>query len=152
MAREEHERIESTPGNKILLYLPGQSKAREIGWIQQDTFHCRRDSRKHIHAGGRSVGFNYLLMRTGAFRFVSVHVLPAGPDLHTTRQHVLTNGKFFHFKRTGFERQLFLDLHEFGLDKAFETERTLKAEAEAKQQTREPGLFDEAHSQESKAS
>jgi len=79
-------------------------------------------------------------MRTGKFRFITVHVLPAGPDLCTTREYILAKGKFFHFKRKQFERQVFLSLDEFGLKKAQETERNL---AVRKPENREPDLFDE---------
>ena len=118
--------LQVTSSGEIRLTLPNQ-KPRNIGWFSDsgDTFHCQRNPAKHLHYKSESYGFNYELLRDGMFVWVFVH-LPFNELLVTSRSHILQRGSFLHFKNEGFERQIFLPLTEFGIDKARETEKGLK--------------------------
>lgn len=115
-----------TPSGEIRLQLPNQ-KPRNIGWFSDsgDTFHCQRNPAKHLHYKSQSYGFNFELLRDGNFFWVIIH-LPFNELLVTSRVHILEKGSFLHFADKGFERQIFLPLTEFGIDKARETEKRLK--------------------------
>ena len=115
-----------TPSGEIRLQLPNQ-KPRNIGWFSDsgDTFHCQRNPAKHLHYKSQSYGFNFELLRDGNFFWVIIH-LPFNELLVTSRIHILEKGSFLHFADKGFERQIFLPLTEFGIDKARETEKRLK--------------------------
>jgi hypothetical protein len=127
------EEIKITKRGHVLLYLPNQSRPRSIGRIKGDTFHTERNEKRHVHKQ-HSIGFNYKVMKTGNFTFVTVHILPFGPDLQTTREQVLRRGKIFHFKKQGFERQIFLPIHEFGLQRALAAQQN-NSQSSPKQQT-----------------
>jgi hypothetical protein len=118
----EPSNIYITPSREVRLFLPNQ-KPRNIGWLSEDgyTFHTQRNPEKHYHRQSESVGFNYELLRDGSFHWVVVH-LPYGKELVTTRNHILEKGIFLHFKQRGFEKQRFLPLTEFGIEKAQATE------------------------------
>ena len=118
--------LQVTYSGEIRLTLPNQ-KPRNIGWFSDsgDTFHCQRNPAKHLHYKSESYGFNYELLRDGMFVWVFVH-LPFNELLVTSRNYILQRGSFLHFKNEGFERQIFLPLTEFGIDKARETEKVLK--------------------------
>ncbi len=118
--------IQVTRSGEIRLTLPNR-KPRNIGWFDDsgDAFHCQRNPAKHLHYKSESYGFNYELLRDGIFVWVVVH-LPFNELLVTSRNHILEKGSFLHFASQGFERQIFLPLTEFGIDKARETEKQLK--------------------------
>lgn len=126
---------------EIRLMLPNQ-KPRNIGWFSDsgDTFHCQRNPAKHLHNITESFGFNHELLRDGSFKWIVVH-LPFGQQLITSRTHVLQKGFFQHYKQQHFERQLFLHLADFGIDRARETEKRLK---ERQAQNGQQNLFGEA--------
>ncbi len=137
----ETTQLRVSDSGEIRLTLPNQ-KPRNIGWFNDngDTFHCQRNPAKHLHYKSESYGFNYELLRDGIFVWVIVH-LPFNELLVTSRNHILSKGSFLHFANKGFERQIFLPLTEFGIDKARETEKQLKErQAEDAQQN----LFGEA--------
>ena len=85
---------------------------RCIGWIAEGCFHTERNPEQHLFRSMNAYGFNHALMRKGGFERVLIHT-PAG-NLESSRQVVLDYGKFLHFKREGFERQIFLRLEDFG--------------------------------------
>ena len=122
----ETSNIRVAQSGEIRLTLPNQ-KPRNIGWFSDsgDTFHCQRNPAKHLHYKSESYGFNYELLRDGMFVWVFVH-LPFNELLITSRNHILEKGSFLHFKNEGFERQIFLPLTEFGIDRARETEKGLR--------------------------
>jgi len=130
-----------TSSGEIRLTLPNQ-KPRNIGWFSDsgDAFHCQRNPAKHLHYKSGSYGFNHELLRDGKFVWVFVH-LPFNELLVTSRNHILEKGSFLHFKSCGFERQIFLSLAEFGIDKARETEKRLK---ERETGSAQQNLFGEA--------
>jgi hypothetical protein len=107
----------------VLLSLPNEARTREIGWFEDHgtSFHCKRIPEKHLHRKTQSYGFNYHFFTDSSFRLVVVH-FPSGHNLTTTRLHVLRHGRLLHFKEQGFEKQIFLPVSEFGIEKALETE------------------------------
>ncbi len=137
----ETTQLRVTNSGEIRLSLPNQ-KPRNIGWFNNsgDTLHLQRNPAKHLHYKSESYGFNHELLRDGNFTWVFVH-LPFNGLLVTTRNHILEKGSFLHFKHKGFEKQIFLPLTEFGIDKARETEKQLK-EQEAR--NTQQNLFGEA--------
>ena len=137
----ETTQLRVTDSGEIRLTLPNQ-KPRNIGWFSDsgDTFHCQRNPAKHLHYKSESYGFNYELLRDGNFVWVYVH-LRFNELLVTSRNHILEKGSFLHFANKGFERQIFLPLTEFGIDKARETEKQLK---ERQAENAQQNLFEEA--------
>jgi len=130
--------IEVRPGGVVLLHLPKRVRyknPRELGWIVERTFHCKRNLQRdgrgaHVFKafGDDSFGFNYGLMRHGNFDRVVVHIVPGGDILETTRRHVLEKTRGRIVKLGLVELQCCFPISEFGLDKARETEKRLRAE------------------------
>lgn len=112
---------------RVMLTLAGKDyKARRhIGDIVGDTLHVQRDPAKHFFRQFNGYGFSYELMRDGSFERVIVH-LPFGETLETTRTHILAKGRMLNFARNKLERQIFLSLDEFGLDRARETAQEIQ--------------------------
>ena len=108
------QRISVTPTGEVKLQLPGKQykSVRKIGWITNNEFHCERNENCIMRAFGGAIGFNHWLMTRLEFRGVVVH-LPF-KTLYTTRQTVLREGKFLHFKKNQLEKQIFLPLSCFG--------------------------------------
>ncbi len=101
------------------VYWESDTRKRCIGKLVGDTFHCERIPERHLHRKSQAYGFNYELMRGGSFKYVAVH-LPFGETILTRREYILRRGFFLKFE--GFEKQIFLKLADFGLDKAREPE------------------------------
>ncbi len=137
----ESSHLRVTHSGEIRLTLPNQ-KPRNIGWFSDsgEIFHTQRNPAKHLHNLSKSFGFNHELLRDGHFKWIVVH-LPLGEQLITSRNHVLTTGFFQHYKKQYFERQMFLHLADFGMERAQETEKQLK-EREAR--NAQQNLFGEA--------
>ena len=137
----ETTQLRVTDFGEIRLTLPNQ-KPRNIGWLNDsgDSFHSQRNPAKHLHYKSDSYGFNYELLRDGNFVWVIIH-LPFNKLLVTSRNHILEKGSFLHFANKGFEKQIFLPLTEFGIDKARETEKRLK---ERDVRSAQQNLFEEA--------
>lgn len=103
-------------------------KNRYIGFIKNRTFFTRREKYKHTFNKNNSIGINYKLLREGD-KFFDFIVIEYGSDLlQTSREYYLKYGFFLHFKSGGFERQKFLKISDFGLDKVnrFENERVIQ--------------------------
>jgi len=119
----------------VHLYLPGKEykSRRVIGKIVADVFHCERQE-KDVFRALNGIGFNYELIRHFEFEKVVVR-LSGTKTLVTTRRHILRVGEIRYFKRNDLERQIFLPLSEFGLEKAQaaeELERRKRGQEEAK--------------------
>lgn len=131
--------ITVSPSGKVFLTLPGKDykSKRCIGEIRDNGFHTLRNQNALFRGFNGSFGFNYELLRDYAFKYVIVS-LSNGQTLETTRLHILKNGKFLHYQQNQLERQIFLPLSEFGLDKANESE---KATPHLKQHPQQQSLF-----------
>ncbi len=108
---------------KVKLNLDFQT--RYIGTLDisgQGTFFTERKE-KHIFRRTNSVGLNGELLNSSDIQFKYITIDYNGQKLSTTRMYFLTHSKCFTFKN--FERQYFLPLNEFGLNKANEYEHSL---------------------------
>ena len=126
---------------RVFLTLPNKKyKAhRCLGQISGNEFHCERNPERHLFQQfGGSYGFNFELMRDGTFKLVIVQ-LPFSGQLITTRLHILEKGMFLNFKSNQLERQIFLPVSEFGLEKAQKSEHPIIKHALAIHQ---PSLFE----------
>lgn len=94
-------------------------RKRNIGSISADgqTYTKSINPSLHIHRKTNSIGFNNDLLRSGSFHWVTVKADGYSP-LVTSRQYILEKGFFLHFKADGYEKQIFLPVTEFGIDKA----------------------------------
>jgi hypothetical protein len=103
-------------GTKVFLQLPGELRAREIGAIYGGVYRKNVEPITHTHNKSNSIGFNYILIRDGQFRYVCVHV--GTVELWTYREFILAHGFFLQYKRQGYERQIFLKYSLFGIEHA----------------------------------
>jgi hypothetical protein len=71
---------------------------------------------KHLFRKTNSLGLNEELLNSPNIHFKDITIDFEGQKLSTTRMYFLSHAKPFTFN--GFERQYFLPLNEFGLDKA----------------------------------
>ncbi len=136
-------RYRITKAGAVILHLPHRPQGIEIGWISGGTFHCKRNPQKHFHQKSKSYGFSYDWIRGGNFRFVTVHIISTGEELHTTREVILRRGHFLHFKT--YERQIFLRLSDFGRARAEQVAREIATEKAVKHRAVESvqlGLFE----------
>lgn len=132
---ETHETITVKTANSkaergVFLHIPDAKfkKHRYIGYIKNKTFFTRRDIHKHTFHRNNSIGVNYKLLSEGG-KYFDYIVISYGSDLlQTSREYYLKYGYFLHFKNNGLERQLFLKIENFGLDKVnrFENERVIQ--------------------------
>jgi hypothetical protein len=100
-------------------------QSRYIGKLDtsgQGKFLANRKA-KHLHRITNSLGLNAELINSSEFNFRTIVINYEGKKLITTRLYFLTHSKIFSFK--GFEKQYFLPLDEFGIQKAEEYERLI---------------------------
>lgn len=122
-------------GTKVFLKLPHENRSRCIGEIYGGVYHKYLRPRKHTHNITKSIGFCFSLIRDGDFRYVCVHI--GTRELWTYREFILMHGHFQHYKRLGFEKQIFLNYSQFGIECARRWYDEQKA-IEAKQRKRQP--------------
>lgn len=117
--------ITVTRSGKVFLTLPNKEykSRRHIGDIAGDTLHVKRDPSKHFFHQFNGYGFSYELMRDGSFEKVIVH-LPFSQILVTTRKHILVKGKILNFQKNKLEKQIYLSVDDFGMEKAKESEKS----------------------------
>ena len=78
---------------------------------------------KHLFKRTNSLGLNETLLTSPQIDFKWIVIEYNGKKLITTRLYFVTHSKVFIFK--GFEKQYFLPLNEFGIDKAEEYEKSI---------------------------
>jgi hypothetical protein len=78
---------------------------------------------KHLFRKTNSVGLNETLLTSPDIDFKFIIIGYNGKKLITTRIYFVTHSRVFIFK--GFEKQYFLPLDEFGIDKAEEYEKSI---------------------------
>ena len=123
--------ITVSANGRVFLALPGKDykPRREIGFLSKDgqTFHCERNPERHLFRQFNAYGFNYELMKDGRFIWIVVH-LPFGTQLVTSRNHLLEKGMFLNFQKNKLERQIFLPVTGFDVEKARQSEKHLTVE------------------------
>lgn len=116
-------RISHGKSGTIFLHLV--NGRRNIGTLSADgqTYTKTIVPSLHIHHKSDSIGFNYQLLKQSNFKWIVVNA-EGYETLLTSRKYILEHGFFLHFQKDGFEKQLFLRLSDFGIDKArqFENE------------------------------
>lgn len=132
---ETREKITVKPANSkgergIFLHIPDAKfkRHRYIGYIKNRTFFTFRDKSLHTFKKIGAIGINYKLLKQGSELFDYI-VISYGFDLlQTSREYYLKFGFFLHFKSNGLERQIFLKIEDFGMDKAnrFENESVIQ--------------------------
>ena len=103
------------------------AETRYIGKIDQSgegTFRTKR-SRQHLHRKTNSLGINLELVTRQDFPFKWIVIEFEGRDLITSKEFLLYHGSIFDFGKAGFEKQIFLKLDYWGVEKAIAFERTL---------------------------
>ena len=108
---------------RLLLKDKHYKSRRAIGWLSDngDTFHTKRNPEQHFFYKLRAYGINYDLLNEGRFTWIVIE-LPLGKRLVTSRRLFLAKGILLNFQQNKLERQLFLPVSEFGIDKAREFE------------------------------
>ncbi len=134
-----------TKEGRIFLRLPGKSYKAErcIGRMEGDTLVVERDPERHLFRSSNSYGFNFELIRRGKFKILCV-LLPFGERMYTTKDFLLAHGKFLNFQRNQLEKQIFLRLEDFGLEKALAWEREQDTTSQGKmkqEKAAQLGLF-----------
>jgi hypothetical protein len=105
---------------------------RYIGYIKNRTFFTIRNKTNQKFQSLDAIGINYKLLSQGAELFDFI-VIQYGLDiLQTSREYILNKGYFLHFQKNGLERQIFLKISGFGLDKVnqFDNEKLTRLNTE----------------------
>lgn len=94
----------------VFLKLQSESKKRRLGYIDRParTLVVERKRGKHLHWKSNSYGFNYLFL-SKAKSFDTVTLKDEYGTYEIKVSTILNNGKL-HFKKQGFELQVFLAL------------------------------------------
>ena len=110
-------RITFSKSGTIFLHLV--NGRRNIGTLTADgqTYTKTIIPSLHIHRKSNSIGFNYQLLKQSSFKWIVVKA-EGYENLVTSRKYILQFGKYLYFKNEGFEKQIFLPLSDFGIDKA----------------------------------
>jgi len=95
---------------------------RNIGYIKNRTFFTYRNKDNQTFNKTGAIGINYKLLKQGAELFDNIEIKYGVDILQTTREYFLNSGYFLHFKNNGLERQIFLKIKDFGLDKVNKSE------------------------------
>lgn len=113
---------------RVFLFLPDKSykPKRQLGFIKDRTFITYRKPDNHYFIKFNAVGLNYELINRGGYLFDKIKIEFGFNTLETSRKYFLANSKFLHFKRNGLDKQLFLNLNMFGMDKAEAWEKIQK--------------------------
>lgn len=95
----------------LSLKLVGENRTRDIGYItiSSRTFHVVRIRSKHLFLKNNSYGFNHKIL-ADAKLFDSVELKDDKECWLVPKDYILQEGKFLHFKKDGFERQIFIEL------------------------------------------
>lgn len=113
--------------DRVYLNLPDAAykSKRQIGYLKERTFHTFRNPDKHTYKKTNSLGLNYkLLSQCGEyFDFIQIEY-GLNTILETSREYFLKYGEFLHFKNNGLEKQIFLRLELFGMDKVLEDKKS----------------------------
>ena len=95
----------------LSLKLDGENRTREIGYISMNTrvFHVSRIRSKHLFLKNNSYGFNHKIL-ADAKLFDNVQLQDEKECWLVPKDYILKEGKFLHFKKDGFELQIFIEL------------------------------------------
>ncbi len=110
---QQNYRITRLHSGEIILNISGDyRKARKIGTIKDNCFYCNKNER-HVLRITNSLGICYDVLRD--YQFTNIEINFLGKKLKTTREYFLNHSRFFQFGN--YEKQKFLPIDKFGLDK-----------------------------------
>lgn len=112
---------ENSKGERdVFLYIPDAEykRHRHIGYIKNRTFFTSRWKSNQTFKKLSAIGINYKLLNEGGKYFDFIVVFNENVLLQTSREYFLKYSYFLHFKKNGLERQKFLRISDFGMDKA----------------------------------
>lgn len=105
---------------KVMLYLKGKNEWRKIWKIRRrkngsTVFTVWRSIQSHYYRASSSFGFNHYIVEKilEPWAEIRVKVMPDNYYLKTTREYLLENWHFLHFKDKSFELQIFLNSDKF---------------------------------------
>ena len=109
---------------RVYLTLPNKEykATRQIGYIRERTFHTFRKPENQFFRKLNAIGLNYKLLNQGGSYFDKISIEYGFEILETTREYYLEHGEFLHFSKNKLDKQLFLNLELFGMDKVREWE------------------------------
>ncbi len=109
------------PNGRVLLTLPEKDfkSVRQIGYIKDRTF-CTAKKQKHLYRQLNGFGLCYKLLSEGGIYFDKIKIEYGFKFLETTREFYLAHGKFKHYQNNDLEKQIFLPLEQYGMDKVEE--------------------------------
>jgi hypothetical protein len=112
--------IPTDEGFSVRLELEGKQykPKRTIGKIQNRTFYTYRNPDNMYFKKLNAVGINYRLLAEGGTHFDYIKINYGLTSLETTRKYFLCKGSFLHFKNNNLDKQIFLNISDFGMDKA----------------------------------
>lgn len=99
--------------HKMYLKLPNEAKERFIGEIQNRTLVSWRQPSKHRYRATNSIAFNYKLFRDYGHLFDKIAVQFGDRWIYTDKEFFEAHSGFKHHKKSGYERQLFMNLEKF---------------------------------------
>lgn len=118
------ETITIKPNGRVYLTLPNKEykPKRQIGYIRERTFHTFRKPENHFFRKLNAIGLNYKLLSMGGNCFDLIEVEFGFEILKTSRKYFLEHGEFLHFSKNKLDKQIFLKLDLFGMDRVKEWE------------------------------
>lgn len=113
------ETIKIEKNGKVFLILPNKKykSNRNIGYIRDRTF-CSLKKENHLYRLLNAFGLNYKLLNEGEKYFDNIRIEYDFGILETTRKFYLANGKFKHYGQNHLEKQIFLPLEQYGIERA----------------------------------
>ncbi len=97
-------------GNLLYLKLASETRNRKLGVIEEQSknFITNRIYEKHLYRNGQAFGFNVELLRTATL-FNGVKLMTDRDETFIIPvKFILEHGEYFHFKKQGFEKQIFI--------------------------------------------
>lgn len=114
----------------VFLTLPDakHKQTRYIGYIKGRTFFTSRNTNNQKFQRGDAIGMNYKLLKQGAELFDFI-VIQFGLEeiLQTKREYFLKRGYILNYVKNGLDKQIFLKLSDFGIDKVRQDDAEQKA-------------------------
>jgi len=126
METRNSEKIQIEKNGKVFLILPNKKfkSTRNIGYIRNRTF-CTLKKENHLFREFNAFGLNYKLLNEGEKYFDLIRIEYDFRILETSRKFYLANGKFKHFQQNNLEKQIFLPLELYGMERAKSWEQEL---------------------------
>ena len=120
----QQETIKIEKNGKVFLILPNKKfkSTRNIGYIRSRTF-CTLKKENHLYRELNAFGLNYKLLNEGEKYFDNIRIEYDFKVLETSRKYYLAKGKFKHYQQNHLEKQIFLPLELYGMDRVKEWEQ-----------------------------